>query len=526
MAELKVVCFKWEHKGGYTLPSSIDNQYTAQHVNRLERMVAKNLSLPYEFICITDDPTGVNCRTIPLWDKCRKLGGCYNRLYVFSEDMKYLIGERFVCIDLDCVVTGPLDRLFSRKEDFIINAYRAFRKGREQYYNGGLFLMNAGARKQVWERWLEGGIDELASVRREKLLVGTDQAWISHVLGRGECMYDEDDGVYNFRHLLGDKRTLPTNACMVFFAGAIDPSTEKGIGWIDQHYHDKSYYNTVEDTIEKVNVFSRNIIQETRRVHRALGYVPDVLNPRSFNEKIMWLKFFKRERLKQVVADKVMAKDYIVNKGIGLEVIPTLQVTSDVSELDFEHPRPYIVKPNHRSGAYQVVDENYKGSWAMLRRKCQGWLDTRYGGFKYEWVYDAIKPQIMIEPLLTPSNGGLPGDYRLFMLNGKCAMIQVNYKHAVNDYARRCYMPLWKPLDITWGKRPLAAVEKRPPFLAEMKRVASELAQPFDFVRVDLMEVDGRLYFSELTFFPASGCMTFSDTEFDFELGRQLTLTC
>ena len=523
---LKVVCFKWEFQGGYKLPSSINNQYTAEHVNRLERMVAENLSLPYEFICITDNPEGVNCRTIPLWDKCRELGGCYNRLYVFSEDMRELIGERFVCIDLDCVITGSLDKLFSRQEDFIINNYRAYRKGREQHYNGGLFMMTAGARKEVWERWLEGGVEELEAVRREKMLVGTDQAWISHVLGRGECMFDEDDGVYGFRHLPGSKRELPTNACLVFFAGAIDPSTEKGVGWIDKYYWEKTYFNTVDDSIEKINTLARNVVQETRRVHRALRYVPDILHPQSFNEKILWLKFFKRMRLKELVTDKVLAKDYIERQNVGIKTIPSLVATADVTGLDFnKFPRPFIIKPNHRSGSYAIVDENYKGSMLMLKRKCQDWLKTQYGGFKYEWVYDNIRPQLLVEPLLRTMTGQLPGDFRLFMMNGKCRMIQVNHKQTVDEFTRRCYTPLWKPLDITWGGRELAQVITKPVFLARMKRAAEKLAKPFEFVRVDFMEVDGELYFSEFTFFPASGALPFSDIDFDFELGKQLTLT-
>ena len=140
---LKVVCFKWEYTGGVRLPSSINNNYTAEHVNKLEEMVARNLSLPHEFICITDNPVGINCRTIPLWNKCKELGGCYNRLYVFSEDMKELIGDRFVCIDLDCVIVGSLDALFIRQDDFMINQYLVIRPNREQFYNSCRFCFQA-----------------------------------------------------------------------------------------------------------------------------------------------------------------------------------------------------------------------------------------------------------------------------------------------------------------------------------------------------------------------------------------------
>lgn len=516
---LKVVCFKWQFQGGYKLPSSINNQYTAEHVNRLERMVEENLTLPYEFICITDNPAGVNCRTIPLWDKCRELGGCYNRLYVFSEDMQHLIGERFVCIDLDCVITGSLDGMFSRTEDFIINTYKGFRKNREQYYNGGLFLMTAGARKQVWERWEQGGLEELEAVRRPKQLVGTDQAWISHVLGRGECLFDEDDGVYNYRHI-SNKRELPLDARIVFFAGALDPSMERGIGWINQYYFFRRHFNTADDSIARINNVTRKLVNETRQAARALGYAPNIISPQSFNEKILWLKFFKPDRLKQVTSDTLLAKRYAQRQGIPVEVLPVLDHKADAKELEFEtYERPFRIRSNHRRGVIREVDNGHAPSWVLLQRECQTWLNGTDEAFKYPFTRRGIRPQLLVESLMMNEDGSEAERYELYMMNGKCCLVGV-----VSGEGRRFYTPAWRALDVSIGDKPLANVTRRSKAWLPMKRSAEKLSKSFDFVRVDFDVTDRGAYFYDLDFFPAFGHLGFSDLDFDFELGTQLTL--
>ena len=97
-------------------------RYGPDHVNRLYRMVGRNLSLDHEFCCVTDDPQGLDSgiRVIPIWSDLSEMGGCYRRLRAFAPDMRDIIGPRFVWMDVDCVVTGSLDPLFNRTEDFVI----------------------------------------------------------------------------------------------------------------------------------------------------------------------------------------------------------------------------------------------------------------------------------------------------------------------------------------------------------------------------------------------------------------------
>lgn len=226
---LRIVCFKWRPPAARRSPSTASiGEYRADHVNRLHRAVRANLRMAHEFVCVTDDPEGLDpaIRVIPLWDKCRDLGGCYNRLYVFSHDMRELIGPRFACIDLDCVVTGDLTPLFDRPEPFVIAAQQW---SPHQAYSGTMFLMDAGARAQVWDDF------DASAPDKARDFTGTDQAWIRYKLGVDpvEATWGRRDGVHEAL-LIGD--TLPPAARIVFFSGDRDPSHAE-YPWVRQHYY-------------------------------------------------------------------------------------------------------------------------------------------------------------------------------------------------------------------------------------------------------------------------------------------------
>lgn len=234
---LRVVCFLWRNtKAGIVLPAQELLSYTERHVNVLYSMLRRHLKIPFEMVCITDQPGRPfhsEIRVIPLWDKCRYLGGCFNRLYVFSKDMAELIGPRFVCIDIDCVIVGDLTPMLSRREDFIINAYVPSRQTKHrQRFNGGMFMMDAGSRSWVWDSF-----DARLSPRAVKhandsgLVAGTDQAWIDMVLHGNEARFTAADGVYEAR----EHRVPPVGARLMMFSGRRDPSLSKE-QWVKRNW--------------------------------------------------------------------------------------------------------------------------------------------------------------------------------------------------------------------------------------------------------------------------------------------------
>lgn len=229
---IRVVCWKWDN-GAIHAKKGL--RFGAEHVNRLRNMVARNLRMEHEFVCITDDSKGIakDIRIIPLWDDLRSLGGCYVRLKAFSEEMKDVIGPRFVWLDLDTVVMRDITSLFDREDDFMAWGDTT----PSTPYNGSMMMMTAGARRQVWDTWNE------ESVARSKKMgfVGTDQAWISACLGPGEKRWSTADGVYSFRCHIKQKQLLqpPNNARIIFFHGSADPSQEliqDRHPWVRKHW--------------------------------------------------------------------------------------------------------------------------------------------------------------------------------------------------------------------------------------------------------------------------------------------------
>lgn len=215
------------------MPSQGDFFYTDKHVHIHKNMLERNITIPFKYVCITDEPVeGIEC--VPLWDICTDLGGCYNRLYVYSKDMKDILGERFMYTDLDVVITSNIDHIVGRTEDFVINSYKPLQTDVKyaQKYNGGMILMDAGARSHVWDDfdpYLSPHFIEKKTLERQ--CIGSDQAWASLMLDN-EALFTEEDGVYEMRQA---GRELPENACMVFFAGRRDPS-ECNYEWVKKHW--------------------------------------------------------------------------------------------------------------------------------------------------------------------------------------------------------------------------------------------------------------------------------------------------
>lgn len=232
---LRVVAWLW-HDSDYRFNYLF--KYGREHVERLFASVNRNLTLEHENVLITDHITeyaNVD-RVIPLWQDFRHLPGwrgkghgCWHRLKAFDRDTALEIGERFVWLDIDCVITGELDSVFSRTEDFV-----ALRDANPPTpYCGSMIMMDAGCRQRVWD---EFNADPDAAMKKARGLIGTDQAWMGRML-KDEAVWDTSHGVYNFRHDMGE--TLPKDARIVFFTGPRDPSQtalQKQHPWIIRYW--------------------------------------------------------------------------------------------------------------------------------------------------------------------------------------------------------------------------------------------------------------------------------------------------
>lgn len=230
---ISIICWKWRCNSPHR------DEFTAVDVNSFYEMVKKNVTVPYKVICITDDAEGINpdIKILPIWKAPKvkildpKKPNCFVRLRMFSEEAKELLGERIISIDLDCVITGNIDHLLTREEDFI-----GWRNPSGIPYQGSLIAHKTGTRKFLWEEFNPKTSPALANTKHK----GSDQAWISYKLPNNEAVFTPaKDGVYSFKkHIRPNGGNLPSNACLVFFHGqpkAHSLGMERGYHWIKNY---------------------------------------------------------------------------------------------------------------------------------------------------------------------------------------------------------------------------------------------------------------------------------------------------
>ncbi|MBN2245099.1 MAG: hypothetical protein JW755_04570 [Candidatus Aminicenantes bacterium] len=270
------------------------------------------------------------------------------------------------------------------------------------------------------------------------------------------------------------------------------------------------------------------LIEQHYKFRRSHGYSLDLDNPSSFSEKIIWRKVYDRNPLFPVLADKYRSREYVLEK-LGREagkkiIVPLLFVTEDPREIPFDDlPEEYILKPNHGSGWYIIVDAQHPVSPKKVISKCMKWLNKTYGQSKLEWAYSQIKPCIIVEKLLKDRLGKMASDFKFFVFNGK-----VEWVYVVQDRfglpSKVPYDRDFKRMDIVYGEKYEAVDIQKPTRFEEMIEIAEKLAQSLDFVRVDLYDADGAIFFGELTLYPGSGSNRLVPTDFDFYMGEKWNL--
>lgn len=252
----------------------------------------------------------------------------------------------------------------------------------------------------------------------------------------------------------------------------------------------------------------------------------DLSNPKTFNEKIQWLKLYDRNPEYTNMVDKYEAKKYVANI-IGEEyIIPTLGVWDKFEDIDFEKlPNQFVLKPTHTSGDVFICKDKKNLDIETARNKMNKWLKRNYFYCGREWPYKNVKPKIIAEIYI--KNKGEVGlkDYKFMCFNGKvkCSFVcsNRNSEEGLNvDF-----------YDLNWNKMPFtrhypnSKENIRKPINYElMIKLSEKLATDIPFVRVDFYEVDGKIYFGELTFYPGSGFEEFSPEKYDKILGDWLEL--
>ena len=257
-----------------------------------------------------------------------------------------------------------------------------------------------------------------------------------------------------------------------------------------------------------------------------VGYKLNLDNPKTYNEKIQWLKFNYHNSLLTKCADKVEVRNYI-KETIGEEyLIPCLGVYDSPDEIDFDKlPNQFVLKVNWGSKQNVIVKDKSKLNINETKIKLKNWLKPKSNHYYkfFEWQYKDIPPKIICEKLLIGDKG--LKDYKFHCCNGKYKRLLVI--GAINETKRFCnfYDKNLNILNLKNGGTIKWDEKVKLNNYSKMVELAEKLAKPFPVVRVDFYEdINKNIYFGELTFTPGNGTDVFEPLEWDYKLGEDLIL--
>lgn len=257
------------------------------------------------------------------------------------------------------------------------------------------------------------------------------------------------------------------------------------------------------------------------------GIYPNVENPLTFNEKLLWLKIYWRDDRCYDIVDKYKVRNYVISKGLEDILVPNYGVFNSFEEINFDHlPNEFVIKTTHgggNDGVYLVHDKTNKKQLKAAKKIINSSLKRGILDEYKEWVYYKSEPKIIIEKLLKNPNGESIIDYKFYCFHGKAFYVLVATNRNIQvkfDY----FDSNWNWLDFRQGGENNEKKPVKPANFDKMKEVAEKLSDNFPHVRVDLYNVDGQIYFGELTFFDSAGNAHFDPQSFDYEFGSHIDL--
>lgn len=252
-----------------------------------------------------------------------------------------------------------------------------------------------------------------------------------------------------------------------------------------------------------------------------LGYKINLDDPKTFNEKMAWLKLYYHNPILHKLVDKYEVKnhvDHIIGEGHTAKV---LGIYDSIDDIEFPSP-PYVIKSTHYGVPIIIRNTeefNIDEIKAILNKqaKCSGYTSHK------EWGYKDVKPRIMIEEYLDDdSNNDCLQDYKFWCFNGVPKIIYLTVKN--DNIYENFYDMNFNVIDVNHGYPRRKPEFKKPDNFEQMKNFACELSKGLPFVRLDFYNINGNIYFGEYTLFDWGGCHPFETYRQDLELGKLMSL--
>lgn len=252
----------------------------------------------------------------------------------------------------------------------------------------------------------------------------------------------------------------------------------------------------------------------------------DLKNPKTFNEKLNWLKIYDRNPLYHTLVDKALVKDWVAAKVGKEHIVPTLGVWENFDEIDFENlPNQFVLKTTNGGGGegvYICRDKSKMDKDAVKKKlKVSCAVDWK---IQREWVYAGLKTKYIAEEYMEDDDGELK-DYKFFCFNGKVEFFKVDFNRSVEHHANYYdYHGLLLPFGELICTPKVNKEIFLPHNLKQMIQLAEILSCSIPFVRVDLYSLKEKVFFGEMTFYPNGGFGVFTDGVWDYKIGKMLKL--
>lgn len=254
------------------------------------------------------------------------------------------------------------------------------------------------------------------------------------------------------------------------------------------------------------------------------GHTLNVKNPKTYNEKLQWVKLNYKNPLLTKLVDKYTVRDFVEERAPELLTTLYWQGFSGGDIPWDELPEKFVIKATHGSGFNIICKEKKNIDKAVTVETLDKWLRTKFLRCYGEWFYGVEKPRIIVEEFLDNGTGHAPEDYKIMCFDGKAEYIIVDTDRFVG-HKRNLYDASWNFLEDVSMDFPNDRPMPRPANLDELIKYAEILSEGFPHVRVDLYDVNGKIYFGEMTFTNGSGFDRIIPHEFDLHLGDLFKLS-
>lgn len=246
-------------------------------------------------------------------------------------------------------------------------------------------------------------------------------------------------------------------------------------------------------------------------------------NPKSFSEKIQWIKIYGKLEKYSYLVDKYEVRSYVTTK-IGKEYLNNLYgIYEDVNQIDFEKlPNKFVLKLNNGSGYNLICKDKSSIDIVKVKNDLEKWIKVDFYKEHKEIQYKNVKSKILCEEYLEDETGDLK-DYKIFCFNGKAEIIQVD-TNRFSNHIQNMYDTNWNKLNLSFGYNSGNIIDKKPAKLNEILILAEKLSEDMPFARIDFYYVDNKIYFGEITLTPQNGLVSFSPKSEDDRIANMINL--